>query len=92
MKINQENKMSIENELSQFISGQLLSENGNIQLGPDDNLLLSGLIDSHGVIRLVNFIEGQFGVKVQPGEITLKNFKTISAMVAFINTKTAVAP
>jgi acyl carrier protein len=92
MKINQENKMSIENELSQFISGQLLSENGNIQLGPDDNLLLSGLVDSHGVIRLVNFIQEQFGVKVQPGEITLKNFKTVNAMVAFINTKTAVAP
>ena len=84
--------MSIQNELSQFISGQLLSENGNIQLGPDDNLLLSGLVDSHGVIRLVNFIQEQFGVKVQPSEITLKNFKTISAMVTFINTKRAVAP
>jgi methoxymalonate biosynthesis acyl carrier protein len=83
--------MTIQNELSQFITGQLLAENGSMQLGADDNLLLSGLIDSHAVIRLVNFIEEQFDVKVHPGEVTLKNFKTVNAMVAFINNKTAVA-
>lgn len=76
--------------INQFIHTQLIADRGAVQLGPDDNLLLSGLIDSHGVMRLVKFIEDQFAITVNPGEVTLKNFKTVNAMTSFISRKTAV--
>lgn len=72
--------------LTQFITSTLL--NGReITLEPTDNLLLSGLIDSLGVMQLVKHIQNENGIKVEPGEITLKNFKTINAIVSFIERK-----
>jgi len=73
--------------LNQFIQSELIPAREEVLLGPDDNLLLSGLVDSHGVMRLVKFIENQFTIKVSPGEINLKNFKTINAISAYIQTK-----
>lgn len=82
--------MSIETQLTTYITHDLLSGKGDVQLGPSDNLLLSGLIDSFGVMQLVQFIEQQYGIKVKPAEVTLKNFKTISAIGAFITAKSGV--
>jgi acyl carrier protein len=53
-------------------------------LGPDDNLLMSGLIDSHAVVELVAFIEGEFGVAVNPGDVTIKNFRTVNTIAAYV--------
>ena len=41
------------------------------------------------LIDFVNFLEQQFGVKIRPGEITLKNFKTVNRMVDFIDRELA---
>lgn len=73
--------------LAQFISTQLLSGKERVTPGLGDNLLLSGLIDSLGIVQLIKFIEKENGIKVAAGEITLKNFKTINAMVDFIEKK-----
>ncbi len=81
--------MSIETQLTNYITHDLLSDKGEVQLGPSDNLLLSGLIDSFGVMQLVQFIEQQYSIKVKPAEVTLKNFKTITAIGTFIAAKTS---
>ena len=47
-------------------------------LAPDDNLLLSGIIDSLGVMQLVAYLQSESDIKVEPREITLKNFKTVN--------------
>jgi acyl carrier protein len=82
--------MKVQETLLDYITTQLLNSNGAVDLAADDNLLLSGLIDSHGVMRLVKFTEDSFSIKINPGDITLKNFKTVSAIAAFVDKKTAV--
>lgn len=82
--------MKVQETLLDYITTQLLNTNGTVELNADDNLLLSGLIDSHGVMRLVKFTEDSFAIKINPGDITLKNFKTVSAIAAFVDKKTAV--
>lgn len=74
-------------QLTQFISNTLLKDQGEVELAPDDNLLLSGLLSSLDVVRLVSYIEKESGIKIKPGEITLKNFKTINAIEQFVGRK-----
>ena len=81
--------MSQHEQIIGFIESDLLDNADGVTLAADDNLMLGGHIDSLGVIKLVNFLEQQFGVKIRPGEITLKNFKTVNRMVEFIDRKLA---
>ena len=73
--------------LEEYITTTFVSDPAASPVAPDDNLLLSGLIDSLGVMQLVAFIQSENNIKVEPREITLKNFKTINSIVGFIERK-----
>lgn len=81
--------MNPQQTLTQFITQELLDEPDGSDLAPDDNLLLSGLIDSLGVMRLVNFIEETFQVEVQPEDVTIENFRTINVIADYLQRRTA---
>ena len=50
----------------------------------DTDLLLTGAVDSLGVIRITHWMEEQTGVVVDPGDVTLENFQTVDRMVAYL--------
>lgn len=68
--------------LRAFIEGELLM--GRATITDDEELLLSGLIDSLGAVRLINFIEGDLGTHVPPEDVVIENFQTLSAMRDYI--------
>ena len=74
--------MDIKVQLTEFINGQLLSGFG--QVGEDDSLLAEGMIDSLGMLRLVDFIEETCGVKVPHEDLVIDNFRTIGAISAYL--------
>jgi len=57
-------------------------------LKDDQSLLESGVVDSTGVLEIVQFLESDFGVKVEDTEIVPENVDTISRLSAFIMRKT----
>ena len=68
--------------LRQYISQQLLDGHENLDV--EENLLTTGMIDSHGIMRLVVYIEETFGLQVPPIDITLENFRTITLIADYI--------
>ncbi len=60
-------------------------------LKDDQSLLESGVVDSTGVLEIVQFLESDFGVKVEDTEIVPENVDTISRLSAFISRKTKKA-
>ena len=70
--------------IRRFIETQLLSGK---QVSDTEDLLLSGLIDSLGVMRLVAFIEATFGFKVPAQDIKLANFSNLDSIVAYVEAK-----
>lgn len=78
--------MELNERIKQFIAVEMVGQ-PNLQIGDDEDLLLSGLVDSLGVVRLIAFLEEQTGVSIPPGEITIENFGTVNAMVAYLETK-----
>ena len=57
------------------------------KLGNDDPLLGSGVIDSIGVIELVEFLQEQFSCDITEDEITERNLGTLAAIARFIVSK-----
>jgi acyl carrier protein len=53
----------------------------------DDRLLELGIIDSMGVLDLVAFLEGEFGISMTDEELTQENFQTISRLAALVQEK-----
>ncbi len=77
--------------ITRFIQQELLKESDDVILAADDDLMDRSPIDSLGVVNLVAFLESEFSVKIRPGEVTLKNFRTIGAMLALVERKLAEA-
>jgi acyl carrier protein len=57
------------------------------QLKDSDALLESGVLDSLGMLDMVQFIEKEFSVALSDDELTPENFQTIDRIAAFIRTK-----
>ena len=73
--------------VSQFWSKtEILIEQG-VKIESQDDLLEDGLIDSLGVMRLITYLESEFGVKVPPQDMVIENFITVEAMVNYIDSK-----
>jgi len=65
------------------------------KLGDDDPLLGSGVIDSIGVVELVEFLQSAFDFKISDEEVVEQNLGSLSAIGRFVHAKchagTAVA-
>lgn len=81
--------MDIKNVLEKFLLSELAVDiDPNIKtLGPDEDLISTGMIDSLGIMKLVAFMEKTFGIKINNDEIVPENFQTLSALTEFVNKK-----
>jgi acyl carrier protein len=60
-------------------------------LSADASLLEAGIIDSTGVLELVDFIEGTYAVTVEDEELLPENLDSIRSIVAFVERKRSAA-
>jgi acyl carrier protein len=77
--------MSITAELEQFIVAELTKGRGIVAVAPDEDLLASGIVDSHGVVEIVAFLEGRYGVTIGDDDLTPENFQSLDAIDAFVH-------
>lgn len=59
------------------------------ELAGDTDLLLTGAVDSLGVIRITQWLEDVGGIEVDPADVTLENFQTVDRMVTYAATRGA---
>ncbi|GAA1533702.1 acyl carrier protein [Microbacterium ginsengiterrae] len=53
-----------------------------------ESLLQSGVIDSTGVLELIEFLEAEFGLRVEETESVPENLDSIDNLVRFVASKT----
>lgn len=83
--------MELESRIREFISRNLLFTEDGFAYGDDASLLDEGIIDSIGVLELVNFVSTDFGLSVDPDEITPENFDSVNRLAQYIRQKQASA-
>jgi acyl carrier protein len=52
-----------------------------------DALLDSGVVDSLGILEIVNFLEQEFGIRVNDDELVPENFNSIASLNRFVEDK-----
>lgn len=78
--------MSVVGDLEQFIL-EITQGTGVTAVAPDEDLLANGIIDSHGLMELVGFIEQRYGVSVADDDLLPENFQSLSHIEAFVERK-----
>ena len=74
----------VSNKVKDFLKKEMFRKKGNDEMGDDINLLESGIIDSLGLIRLIEYLENAFSLNIPDEEVLAENFESISAIVALI--------
>lgn len=74
--------MDIEANLQTYISQELL--NGTVDVHASDNLLADGMVDSLGMLKLVNHIEAFLEIKIPHSDLIIDNFRTIEVIGAYL--------
>ena len=75
--------MEVEQKLKHFIAAELMYADDDA-LTSDDPLLGSGIVDSLGIMRLVSYIEEEFGVVVPEEDLVPEHFQSVSRLTAFV--------
>ncbi len=58
------------------------------ELKEDTSFLNDGIIDSTGILELVDYIEENFGIKVEDDELVPENLDSIKNLEVYITRKT----
>ena len=82
--------MEILPKLKDYIDNNRSVYNGS--LPPITDLDEQLEIDSLGLIRLIAFLENEFGYRIEDDEITADNFATLRKLGDLLTTKTPVGP
>ena len=76
----------MKNQLSEFIASEILNQPGR-EIGEDEKLISSGLIDSLSLVDISLFVEEQFQVIIDDTELNADTFDTLAELEAIIESR-----
>ena len=77
----------IENVIIQFIRDNFIAGRSDVVIEHDLSLIEKGIMDSTGVLELVEFLESTYSIKVEDEELVPENLETVTNIVKFLKTK-----
>jgi acyl carrier protein len=57
------------------------------ELHDGTNLIEEDVLDSLGIMALVGYLEERFGISIDPAEVEIDNFETLSAITHLVTSK-----
>ena len=78
---------SVKDVISQFIKDNFITGRSTVLLDGSLSLIDSGIMDSTGVLELVEFLEATYAITIEDEDLVPENLETIDNMVAFLKTK-----
>lgn len=79
-------------QIQQKIRDYILSEFAfdRKEIAPDEDLLSQGILDSMGVMQLVDFIEANFNIQVTDEDIVPENFRSLETLSNLITRRVSL--
>ncbi len=87
---NAENGGTMESILKEYVEHHLREQGDDVELALDDDLVLIGF-DSIGYVRLLDFINSEFGVHVPDADVTVEQFGTVASIAAYLRDRSGSA-
>ena len=77
----------METVINDYISRELVQEPGLLPLANDTSLIESGILDSLSLLRLVVFLDEQFGIPVGDRDLLPENFASVNAICGYLRAR-----
>ena len=71
-------------KIKEFIKTEVNPDCNLEGLGDDEPLVDSGIIDSLGILKIMAFLDEEFGVDLSDQQITPDNFKNITSICSLV--------
>ena len=81
------NPEDIKSAVKKFILNEYLPGEDPAALTDTTPLVTTGILDSIAVLKVVTFLENQFGIVIQPHEAVVENLNTLSDIERFVVSK-----
>lgn len=81
------NCVKIEQSLYNYIKLSFLPFSGLMEFNRADSFLENGIIDSTGILELIEYIENEFEIDVEDDEIVPQNFDCLDCLVRYVSRK-----
>ena len=59
------------------------------QVTAETSLISTGLVDSTGMLEIIAFLEGEFGIRIADQEMIPENLETVARIASFVERKRA---
>lgn len=82
--------MSVEQTLRGYILENFLFTDDPKALDNADSFMKKGIIDSTGILEVINFLQDEFGIRVEDEEMVPANLDSVNSIVAFVERKRKV--
>ena len=79
--------MQIITTVRDYIREELAPDRPDVPLAPADDLVVQGLIDSVGILKLIAFLETTFAIEVHDDEVLPENFGSLAQIERFVLAK-----
>jgi acyl carrier protein len=67
----------------QFIASDVASGGGALDAATD--LVMTGLIDSLGVMMVVDWLEQRLDISIDPNDVVIEHFESVDAIVGYLH-------
>jgi acyl carrier protein len=81
----------MEEIIKDYIKKEFLFDNPQAVVTDDQPLLEEGIIDSLGIFTLIDFIQQQFGIKIDPTDVIVENFKSVRTVADLVRSRRAAS-
>jgi acyl carrier protein len=80
-------KLEIKSNLRKFIEENYLPSAGIDSFEDGDSFMEKGIIDSTGILELLEFLESTFQIRVEDDEVIPDNLDTLTCMTVYVRDK-----
>jgi acyl carrier protein len=82
-----QDQTTIEAKLKSYILEEFLQGEDPNELQPSTELMTTGILDSIGTLKLVTFLENEFGVQLEPHETDAEYLNTVGLIANLVVSK-----
>jgi len=82
-------EQEIKETVKNFILKEYLPGEDPAALTDTTPLMTTGILDSIAVLKVVNFLESEFGITIEPHEAVVENLNTVLDMAQLVSSKKA---
>ena len=72
-----------------IIEDNLQIFDSDVEFSDEDHIFRKGFVDSLFAVKLLAFLEQEFGIKIGNDDLNIENFQSVNKIISFVENKRA---